>query len=330
MRIFRLALCGLAAAVILNASAARADIRTDYSAVWITNEITDQNADEFEKQIPELVHYPQFFVFLDSPGGSVAAAIRIGRLVRKFDGHTTIDKDGRCYSSCALIFIAGVFRINAGELGLHRPYLASEPLDAEAVRQQAPKIYELVKAYVSEMGVSDLFYQQMMNTEPSKLIRYRDREFQTLFPKEDPVHEEVRVAQEARRHGITTSEYRRRWAECCDLCDKDKSFHEFDCGEAFMWGLGSNAPVYYERKRKAAERCSFTTNYDPNSKWEMGERWLYPSHQGFGASPYGEARDQRFSPPDQEILRRTRSALQADLPFVRKYDDCVREVMLGR
>jgi hypothetical protein len=311
MRIFRLALCGLAAAVMLNASAARADIRIDdYLRVWITNEITDQDANEFEKQIPVLVNYPRFHVRLDSPGGSVAAAIRIGRLVRKFDGDTTIETNARCYSSCALIFIAGVYRVNAGELGLHRPYLAAQPLEAEAVRQQAPKMYDLVKGYVSEMGIGDLFYQQMMNTEPSKLIRYRNQLPETLLPHEDPVYEEVVIAQAARSHGVTTTEYRRRLAQD-DLCDKDKSFRFADCGEAVMWGLASSAPVFYERKIKAAERCSFS-GYDPKEK---GERWRLI---------------QKFSPQDQAILDRTRSALQADLPFVRKYDDCVLEVMLGR
>jgi hypothetical protein len=291
---------------MLNASAARADIRTDEWQVWITNEITDEDANEFEKQIPELVNHVNFQVLLDSPGGSVAAAIRIGRLVRKFDGTTRIETNGRCYSSCALIFIAGVYRTNAGELGLHRPYLAAQ-VEAEAVRQQVPKMYAVVKGYVSEMGVSDLFYQQMMNTEPSGLIRYRD-ETERLIPMEDPVYEEIRVAVEARKRGITASEWRRRWAQASDLCEidvpftkrKNKSFTAIgDCGEAAMWGLGSSASVFYERKRKAVERCSFRG-------------------------------DRKFSSWDQATLLRTRWVLQADLPFVRKHDDCVREVMLGR
>jgi hypothetical protein len=302
MRISRLALCGLAAAVMLNASVVRADIRTSNGVVYITNEISDQDAIQFEKQLPELVNRNWFTVNLDSLGGSVAAAIRIGGLVRKFDGSTSIPKNGRCYSSCALIFIAGRQRHSLGELGLHRPYLAAQPLGRDAISQQLPKLFEIVKSYVSEMGVGDLFFQQMMNTEPAALIRYRNDEFKRLFPVTDPVYDEERVAYVARMHGLTTSEVRKREQQSEQICppywESNGSFEDWiDCGDAVLWGLSK--PLLLERRDRAKRACDF------NEK-------------------------QEFNDQDRAIFDKTRLLLAWDLPFVRRHNDCVREVMLGR
>jgi hypothetical protein len=78
-------------------------------------------------------------------------------------------------SSCALIFIAGVVRavdFPRGELGLHRPYLASRPQSRQVVEKQIPLMLSEVKQYIAEMGITDNFYQQMMNTEPSQMAIY--------------------------------------------------------------------------------------------------------------------------------------------------------------
>lgn len=67
-----------------------------------------------------------------------------------------------------MIFIAGVKRTatDFAELGLHRPFLAAAPQSREAVEKQVPQMLAMVKNYVSEMGLTDFFYQQMINTSP--------------------------------------------------------------------------------------------------------------------------------------------------------------------
>jgi hypothetical protein len=70
---------------------------------------------------------------------------------------------------------------------------SNSQIGRDAISQQLPKLFELVKSYVSEMGVGDLFFQQMMNTDPAALIRYRNDEFKTLFPGTDPVYDEERM-----------------------------------------------------------------------------------------------------------------------------------------
>jgi hypothetical protein len=65
-----------------------------------------------------------------------------------------------------------------------------------------------VKQYVAEMGITDHFYQQMVNTEPEQMVIYG--RYSKFVPEYDPVYQEVEIAYRARSYGVTTSEMRRR------------------------------------------------------------------------------------------------------------------------
>jgi hypothetical protein len=166
---------------------AQADIQIDRTAgpfairIWITNTIKESDAKQLQGISDELESAGGFDVWLDSTGGDVSAAIKIGKLIRKYDGTTIIGsstaaiaENRKCYSSCALIFIAGVRRaIFDGELGLHRPYLSALPQSRETLEKQVPLMLSMLKTYVNEMGITDNFYQQMVNTEPSRMAMYQ-------------------------------------------------------------------------------------------------------------------------------------------------------------
>jgi hypothetical protein len=139
----------VAALLLLTITATKADTRIEthdyYIAIRITGTITEHDAQIFEGASKDF-EYVEPAVYLDSPGGSVSAAMKIGRLIRKYEGTTLIS--GRCYSSCALIFIAGVLRnipTDAQALGLHRPFLAEVPHSREDVERQVPMMLTAVK-----------------------------------------------------------------------------------------------------------------------------------------------------------------------------------------
>jgi hypothetical protein len=62
---------------------------------------------------------------LDSPGGSVDAAIEIGRLLRERSADANVPRDMACVSACVLVLVGGKAREIEGRLGIHRPYLDS-------------------------------------------------------------------------------------------------------------------------------------------------------------------------------------------------------------
>lgn len=299
--------------------AARADFQilersTGIVEVFISGTITDRDAKALEALSPAL-ELSILRVRLDSVGGDVDAAMKIGRLVRKYEGSTSIEKEpsgfnANCYSSCALIFIAGVWRSitsDGSALGLHRPYLASAPQSRQVVEKQVPLLLSQVRQYVAEMGVTENFYQQMVNTEPSQMVLYgnpnaefsevtRELRIRTivnnwtrLVPEYDPVYQEISTSYDARNYGVTTVEMRKRENDVEQSCRKREGAGYFHCAEALRWGLSER--VYLEREKQARASC-----------------W----------------RDE-----DRKLLRDVPKKERRDHPVWIKRETCTRDLMLG-
>ena len=105
------------------------------------------------------------FVALGSGGGSVAEAIKSGRLIRSRGLATTIWNN--CYSACPLVFLGGVQR------NVHSPYPSfgfhqiSTP--AGAIPRTSP-IYAHVADYIREMGANDQFVlAAMLRASPEEM-----------------------------------------------------------------------------------------------------------------------------------------------------------------
>jgi hypothetical protein len=265
--------------------------------IYITDIITKHDGEEFESVMPELSHQSYFgTVYLNSSGGDVDAAMLIGRLIRKLDGRTRIGLHEKCYSSCALIFIAGVDRFNLGELGLHRPFLAATPLSREQIEIQMPILLDKLKKYVVEMGITDNFYQILVNTEPSDMVIYGIAnnnldDFVKLVPMVDPTYDEIEVAHYARIYGITTLEERQRSNEGRRCSVTQSTDTDIKCFGPIIWGLSES--VFLKRNVEAKKDC-------------------------------------RYDDDEEKILRRTPHVSSWDLPLVIRHEDCVRSIMLGK
>jgi hypothetical protein len=312
-------LCNLIVAIFLVATVtAQAEILIDRNdlfkniliRIWITGTITERDGEDFQV-ISKEFEYATPQVNLDSRGGDVFAAIKIGRLIRKYDGTTVIgysqnslfwprpafsSPPSKCYSSCALIFIAGVERKGFDELGLHRPYLAAAPQSRVILEKRVPLMLSMVKSYVAEMGITDNFYQQMVNTEPSKIMIYKGGDIERLVPVEDAVYAEIKIAQQARRYGITTSEMRQRNADAKG-CGTNYDARGVNCLFARLWALSE--PVYIERRERARKECEFKEN-------------------------------QSYSDEERATYDKTPHKLREALAFVIREETCTRNIMLGR
>ena len=244
-------------------------------------------------------------LFLNSTGGDVDAAMSIGRIVRRIDGFTQVKRNAQCYSSCALIYIAGVDRyvgvdlLGTGLIGLHRPYFASFPQARAVIEREAPQMLQSLKRYIEEMGLSDNFYNQMVTTEPSSMVLYGDtlcqrlrtctasgyRDIYRLVPQRDPTFDEIKVAYDARWHGIDTAEMRRR-AAAAESCDGD-----IYCVKAKEWGL--SVAVFRERWSRTDAQCA-------------------------------------ISDVERAVLKSIKRRDERDHPLFLKREMCVRKIMLGQ
>jgi ATP-dependent protease ClpP protease subunit len=214
--------------------------------VDISGTITNLDPKTFENAIQDLGGR-RLYTRLDSVGGDVFAAMHIGRLIRKHDGVTVISVPSRCYSGCALIFIAGVMRHNLGEMGLHRPYQVAVLQDRQSNEKQLSRLLALIRQYVAEMGIVENFYEQMMSTDASKTAIYQMDNFANLVPEIDPGFMEVQFTYSARRYGMTPAQMRERERDA-EECLTGAVKEIVICQEAVKWGL--SVEVYRERNAK--------------------------------------------------------------------------------
>jgi hypothetical protein len=267
-----------------------------YHALFVTvsGTITEQDAEALARWNDRLPYFDQVFVHLNSSGGSLSAAMKIGRLLRKYEGRTSIPAGAKCYSSCALIFISGITRYSDGELGLHRPYFGGSPQKRETIEKEVPALLSALKTFVAEMGITNTFYEVMINTEPSRVAIYRGNKSETLVPITDPVADEIDVAGRAKDYGISTSEYRKRsHTGCTGPIDQNV----FTCMEAAVWGL--SIPVYEDRFAQVKKEC-----------WANADR--------------------KWTDEQRMTLRNTPRIDRAELTFVEQFHACERRVMLGK
>ena len=146
--------------------------------ICIEGPISDADVDQFRSITPIADAYSDVVtVSLNSIGGSVSAAMKIGQIIREKWFWTVVDDNGaQCDSACVLVFAAGAFR-EAGDgskVGIHRPHFPPEEF-AGLTRAQAQAKYaalsEGLRAYLAAMGMSDQLHSSMMAV-PSDSIRW--------------------------------------------------------------------------------------------------------------------------------------------------------------
>ena len=122
-------------------------------------------------------------VFLDSEGGDLTEALKIGRFLRAQRLRTGIASGAQCASACAYVFLGGTQRYyalahrqksSAGGLGVHAFRIGSNQssYSAEEARRQIQRaqreMFELVK-YFREMDADPRLLTLAVATEPPEL-----------------------------------------------------------------------------------------------------------------------------------------------------------------
>ncbi|MEM9230721.1 MAG: hypothetical protein AAGB10_14050 [Pseudomonadota bacterium] len=95
-------------------------------------------------------------VALNSPGGSVADALEIGRMLRAMDIETRLQADAVCFSACPYVFVGGTGRrvAEAARLGVHQhSFGESRILPAFLAVEDIQRGQAEVLAFLDEMGI---------------------------------------------------------------------------------------------------------------------------------------------------------------------------------
>ncbi|HCE7672406.1 TPA: hypothetical protein NHQ68_006538, partial [Pseudomonas aeruginosa] len=110
--------------------------------------------------------YSRKLLLLNSIGGSVPEAIRMGRLLRESGFDALVPSSSVCQGTCVYLLAAGKRKTVRGYVGLHRPYNAHG--DSLHSRSANGMRYDSA-AYFREMDIPSTLVQAMQSTDPKRM-----------------------------------------------------------------------------------------------------------------------------------------------------------------
>jgi hypothetical protein len=148
-----------------------------------TGTITPGSSQSFAAEVARHAEYIKTVV-LNSPGGSVADALAMGRLIRERKFATEVEAGRYCASSCPLVFAGGLER-RAGSkaaIGVHQvaalgSATGGPPRDEMSVAQN---ISARCQRYLADMGVSLQVWVHAMETPHDRLFVFEPDELKSL------------------------------------------------------------------------------------------------------------------------------------------------------
>ncbi len=126
--------------------------------------------------VSEHANLPLTAVVLDSGGGDVESAIKMGRILRERLAVAHVQKGARCDSACVLVFVGAVEKHihDDAKLGLHRIYFDPE-LFANLNLEDARRVYAAdegaVRIYLDEMRVRQSTMDAMLQVPSNQVWR---------------------------------------------------------------------------------------------------------------------------------------------------------------
>lgn len=126
---------------------------------------------DYEKLLQGVLANPgrfgQKIVLLDSIGGSVPEAIRMGRLLREMGFDARVPANAVCQGTCVYLLAAGQQRSVLGYVGIHRPYF---PRGDSAAADAADNRHSYsTEAYFREMDIAPALAAVMRETPPGQM-----------------------------------------------------------------------------------------------------------------------------------------------------------------
>jgi hypothetical protein len=123
--------------------------------------------------------YAQKIVLLDSIGGSIAEAIKMGRLLHETGFDAVVPATSICQGTCVYLLAAGHAKKVRGYVGIHRPYFPNG--DSANTDLASNRASYSSATYFKQMNIADSLITDMNAIDPSnmrvltpqELARYR-------------------------------------------------------------------------------------------------------------------------------------------------------------
>ena len=185
------------------------------------------DSDYFETSLLKLVNERKcgksVRIDLNSDGGDVDEALKIGRMIRKNEYRTGVNElSHHCHSSCVFILAAGVSKwSNFGQVGIHRPYFSdlSDNLSMAQIKVMRDRRIKQLREYFEYVDVPQNLLELMLSIEPED-IKILSNEEKSLYRLHglDASYEEKLNARAASLYNLSSSEYRARKVQADAEC----------------------------------------------------------------------------------------------------------------
>jgi hypothetical protein len=146
-----------------------AQLGMDFRLIYATGLFVEGTATEFHLFVEQNKIKDGAVVILESDGGSVAEALRMGRMIRQMGFDTEVNT--HCFSSCTLAFLGGVRRnvTSVGaEFGVHRVSTNARLDPAQALDMGQIAIAEIAE-YSAFMGIDPGFVTALTAAAPDQI-----------------------------------------------------------------------------------------------------------------------------------------------------------------
>lgn len=155
------------------------------SLVLLQGKITPGDTQKLAQFFLNTRSYPA--LNLDSRGGDVVEAIRLGELVRALRLQVQVADGGMCASACFFVWINGAYRVavsreyknGSGSVGLHRPFLIN-PENQESSLQKQSKVIAGVRDYLDSNFIPRRLIDIMMSRPSNDVYWLTEDDFDEL------------------------------------------------------------------------------------------------------------------------------------------------------
>ncbi|SLN67911.1 hypothetical protein ROJ8625_03497 [Roseivivax jejudonensis] len=145
--------------------------RIDGARYRLEGGIQPGDADRVATRLTEVSPAPDTLV-LQSPGGSVTDALRLGRTLRERGIGTEVLAGEVCFSACPYLLVGGTTRtVEAdGAVGVHQHYFGeSTILPARFAVEDIQRGQAEVMTYLSDMGIDPMMMTHALATPPDEI-----------------------------------------------------------------------------------------------------------------------------------------------------------------
>lgn len=144
----------------LSVSAEISSKLNDKNHITIDGTFSTGDSIKFQQLIELTTSNP--IIEINSPGGSLAEAVKIGEIVWRVRASTTVPAGSICASACFLTWINGANRhaLNA-KIGLHRPYFQNIQNSQDSIKEQVRTIDQVNQYLISKLVPRNILEKMM-------------------------------------------------------------------------------------------------------------------------------------------------------------------------